>query len=155
VKGKNTIAYEACDQVISQEQREKRRNWYHELRGNMPTIETMPSLVPGQAYEVRMWIVGHDGRTDVPKEVIWSAGRYYPVWICRYEDDQNFCAFYHYWGAIAIQVLLRFGDGTEAVAHVYARIPEATVEGDGGYNLPGLPVAAVSGRVGLLLGDDD
>lgn len=159
VRGTNTIAYELCDQVISSEQREKRRGWYHELRGNMPTIETMPSLVAGQAYEVRMWIVGHDGRApeNIPREVIWSAGRSFPIWICRAEDDPNFCAFYHYWGAVAIQALLRFHDGTEAVAHVYARIPDVAVEGGGGRHLPALPVAAVSGRerVELLLGDDD
>lgn len=117
---------------ISQEvlpDEEKRAGWYSELRGNMPVIEVMPSLEPGQIYEARMWLVGHPSRQakDIPHEVIWSAGPKFPIWVCQKTDNNDFCANYHYWGPMAVQALIKFSDGTETIGHVYARIPDAGV----------------------------
>lgn len=108
---------------------EERIAEYRRLRGNFPVVEVMPSLVPGQAYEARVWIVHHRGSVpdDVPEEwpvrVIWSAGRRFPVAEVDREQDPNFCAAFNYWGAMLIQARMEFADGGREQAHVYARLP--------------------------------
>src|SRR5205085_12192521 len=62
-----------------------RREEYIRLRGNMPVVETRPSLVPGQGYEVRFWITAHSSPRfkqkprDIPTSVTWSAGDQFPI----------------------------------------------------------------------------
>ncbi len=101
----------------------ERTGEYTRTRGNLPVVEVMPSLVPEQAYESRVWIVGHK-RTELPLEVTWSAGPKFPVARVRRDQDPRFCAAFHYWGPMLIQAVLRFSDGQDEAVHVYARIPE-------------------------------
>jgi hypothetical protein len=104
---------------------EKRKEAYANLRGNMPVVEVMPSLIPDQAYEARVWIVRHKGRTDVdvPVQVEWAAGRHFKVVTCARDKNPRFCATLAYSGPVLIQARMHFSDGKVAVAHVYARLP--------------------------------
>ena len=53
---------------------------YSRTRGNMPVVEVLPSMVPGQAFEARVWIVPHTRRPqDVPARVHWSAALSFPL----------------------------------------------------------------------------
>ncbi|MDX2152582.1 MAG: metallophosphoesterase [Bryobacteraceae bacterium] len=97
---------------------------YQKRRGNMPVVEVKPSLVRGQAYEARCWVVGH-GQREVPVRVTWSAGRHFPVITIAAEDDGLFCVEFHYWGPMLIEACMEFADGGTVRAHVYARLPEA------------------------------
>jgi 3',5'-cyclic AMP phosphodiesterase CpdA len=103
-----------------------REEVYKHARGNMPVVEVVPSLIPGQAYEARIWIVGHKSRTeaDIPLKVTWSAGGWFTTIVVKKEDDIHFCAAFNYWGSFLIQGKLEFADGTSACVHVYARMPE-------------------------------
>lgn len=100
-----------------------RKKKYQELRCNMPVVEVMPSLVPGQKYEARLWIVAHAGRKDVPTRVAWSGGKHFPVVVCRREDNPSFCATLAYYGPVLVQVRMYFDDGQVATGYVYARLP--------------------------------
>jgi 3',5'-cyclic AMP phosphodiesterase CpdA len=101
---------------------ERRVAMYEKLRGNMPVAEVMPSMIPGQAYEVRLWIVPHH-RVELPKRVVWSAGDNFKRAICRRAPDSSFCASLHYYGPMLVQAHMVFDDGTTAEGYVYARIP--------------------------------
>ena len=103
---------------------------YRQTRRNMVVSEVLPSLVPGQAYEVRFWVVPHVNKYGDPKpdweppmRVVWSAGEYFPVKECNRVDDPRFCCAFNYWGPMLVQAQMLFADGTRAVAHTYARIP--------------------------------
>lgn len=101
----------------------QRKAVYAQLRLNMPVVEVMPSLIPGQAYEARMWIVPHAGRTDVPVRVEWSAGKHFSVVTCEHATNPVFCATLAYYGPMLVQARMHFSDGGTAVGHVYARLP--------------------------------
>jgi len=101
----------------------KRKAIYQDLRLNMPVVEVMPSLVPQQEYEARLWIVAHKGRRDIPTKVEWSGGKYFPVVVCTREKNPTFCATLAYYGPVLVQVRMYFEDGGIAIGHVYARLP--------------------------------
>ena len=103
----------------------KRVKEYERTRGNLPVVEVMPSLVAGQAYEARAWIVHHGPETDEsrPIEVIWRAGGKFPVLAISREVDPLFCVVFNYWGPALVQATLRFEDGAEEAVCVYARMP--------------------------------
>lgn len=108
----------------------KRVALYGETRGNMVVSEVLPSLIPGQAYEVRVWIVPHVDQVGSPKpgweppsRVIWSAGPSFDRQEVLREDDPKFCSSYHYWAPMLVQAEMKFSDGKVGYAHTYARIP--------------------------------
>src|SRR5262249_16794356 len=100
----------------------RRRSIYQELRCNMPVVEVMPSLVPKQEYEARLWIVPHEGR-EIPTKVEWSAGKHFPVVACTREANAAFCATLAYYGPMLVQARMYFADGGIATGYVYARLP--------------------------------
>jgi len=100
---------------------------YARTRGNMPIVEVLPSLVSGQAYEARVWIVSHPNPKyprELPLEVIWSAGPMHKAIAISAEQDERFCAAFHYWDAMLLQASLKFRDGKSQSVFVYARLPE-------------------------------
>jgi hypothetical protein len=100
---------------------------YEKLRGQMPVVEVMPSLIPEQAYEARAWITPHGKPLTSDKELIkveWSAGKNFAVQTTTKDTNQNFCIAYHYWGPMLMQAKLTFKDGYEATGFVYARMPK-------------------------------
>lgn len=101
----------------------RRRAIYQEFRCNMPVVEVMPSLVPQQEYEARLWIVPHEGRHEIPAKVEWSAGRHFPVVACTRETNAAFCATLAYYGPMLVQARMYFDDGGIATGYVYARLP--------------------------------
>jgi predicted phosphodiesterase len=105
----------------------KRNLQYKLQRYAMPVAEVMPSLIAGQAYEVRAWIIQHrPDLNDLPDlvKVEWSAGERFKKIICLKIDNPKFSISYHYWGPMLIQAKLFFSDGYEAEAYVYARMPK-------------------------------
>jgi 3',5'-cyclic AMP phosphodiesterase CpdA len=108
----------------------KRSAIYQETRCNMVVSDVLPSLIPGQAYEVRCWIVPHVDRDGHPKpgweppvRVIWSAGERFPVKECDRAADPQFCCALNYWGPMLVQAEMVFANGERAYAQTYARIP--------------------------------
>jgi 3',5'-cyclic AMP phosphodiesterase CpdA len=98
---------------------------YARLRGNMLVVEVRPSLAAGQAYEALVWLVPKQGKNrEVPVEVIWSAGRHFPVQRVSQAESKWFAISYHYWGPILVQARLRFADGKTEDSQIYARLPE-------------------------------
>ena len=90
----------------------------------MPVVEVMPSLVAGQAYEARVWIVPHQRHLEnVPKRVRWSCGPKFDTVQLSREVDEHFCAVFSYWGPMLVQAELEFQDGTTSCVYVYARLP--------------------------------
>lgn len=105
---------------------EARQREYERLRGNLPVIEVLPSLIRGQVYEARFWIVGHNRReSDRPVSVTWRAGPRFPSITVKLADDKNFAASFAYWGPMMVQALLTFADGKIELAYIYARLPGA------------------------------
>jgi hypothetical protein len=103
---------------------EERQSQYRRTRGNLAVAEILPSLEPGQAYEARCWIVGHNRKNDdIPREVTWSAGEWFEVITMERAEDPHFCTTFTYWGPMLVQARLRFQDGEEQCTYVYARIP--------------------------------
>nr|WP_249128192.1 metallophosphoesterase [Bradyrhizobium lablabi] len=113
---------DGADEVI-------RKRRYAELRLNMPVCEVMPSLLPGQHNEVRLWIEPHRPEhqkdEDKPLRAIWSAGNLHEVIAVSREQDERYCATMNYYGPMLVQVRLEFSDGEYAHGHVYARMPVA------------------------------
>jgi 3',5'-cyclic AMP phosphodiesterase CpdA len=104
-----------------------RRQEYARRRLYMPVIEVMPSLIPGQAYEVRGWITEHKPELPRPPQlaiVEWSAGEKFPTIVCHFADNPNFSFAYHYWSSMLIQAKLIFADGEEVLTYLYARMPK-------------------------------
>jgi 3',5'-cyclic AMP phosphodiesterase CpdA len=113
--------------IPKEDDTDQKRRWkqYESLRFNMPVAEVMPSLMPGQAYEVRVWLEPHRlNHQDYPVEVTWSAGTRFERKVCESSAEPNFCAFFHYWGPTLVQAKLKFKDGKKAYGYVYARFPE-------------------------------
>lgn len=103
----------------------ERKKEYLRTRNNMPVVEVFPSMVPGQAYEARAWIVGHNRQDkDIPVRVRWSAGPRFPMYVVNAATDSLFCAAFHYWGPMLLRATLEFKDQTSVDAYVYARLPE-------------------------------
>jgi predicted phosphodiesterase len=111
------------DDAILAEANGVRISEYKRLRGNMPVVEVLPSLITGQAYEARVWIVPRDPR-EVPVEVVWSAGLKFPAMRTTADQNRWFCASFNYWGAMLIQARITFADGAVEHTHIYARMPE-------------------------------
>lgn len=110
------------------ENEEKRSQYYMHLRFNMPVVEILPSLLPDQAYEARVWLEPFkkgERHNEYPVKVTWSAGPWFEKKICHRNDSTDFCAYFHYWGPMAVQAELEFDDGKKAYGHVYARYPES------------------------------
>lgn len=100
---------------------------YELQRYCMAVAEVMPSLIPGQAYEVRAWINEHRPELNKSPSLIkveWTAGTLFKRVICLKDDNPNFSFSYHYWGSMLIQAKLIFEDGYESFAYVYARMPK-------------------------------
>lgn len=105
----------------------QRKKYYNQLRFFMPTVEVMPSLIPGQAYEVRGWIVKHKPELNTEHKLIkveWSAGKLFKEITCLFGDNPSFSFSYHYWGPMLVQAKLFFDDGHEATSYIYARMPK-------------------------------
>ena len=103
-----------------------REQQYQALRFNMPVVEVLPSLMPGQGYEARAWLVAHRHRKEFPIRVVWSAGRMFDRKVLGFEGAPDFAVSFHYWGPMLIQAELEFKDGEKAQAYVYARLPDST-----------------------------
>jgi 3',5'-cyclic AMP phosphodiesterase CpdA len=102
----------------------KRQKEYARSRGNLPVVEVMPSMTPGQGYDAKVWIVPHARKhADIPIRVTWSCGKRFEVVPIGREEDENFCAVFGYWGPMLVQALLEFDDGKKECLHVYARLP--------------------------------
>ncbi|KRQ02197.1 hypothetical protein AOQ72_07760 [Bradyrhizobium yuanmingense] len=101
-----------------------RKKEYERLKCNMPVVEVLPSLMPGQGYEARAWIVRHPGHKNYPREVLWSAGPKFKRQISSADASSNFCVSFHYWGPMQIQAELIFEDRAETT-YLYARLPDA------------------------------
>lgn len=99
---------------------------YSKLRQNMPVVEVLPSLKPGQGYEARVWLARHRYHTESPRRVLWSAGPMFKRKVCEANAAPDFCASFHYWGPMLIQAQLEFEDGATPQAYVYARLPDET-----------------------------
>ena len=113
-----------------------RFNQYQNLRYNMPVVEVLPSLMPGQGYEAKVWLVPHRPGIDhkeYPKKVTWCAGQSFSHRkICdRIASGRNaateFCTTFHYWGPTLIQAILEFDDGVVQTGYVYARLPDSII----------------------------
>jgi 3',5'-cyclic AMP phosphodiesterase CpdA len=98
---------------------------YTKLRHNMPVVEVLPSLRPGQGYEARVWLARHRHHRESPKRVVWSAGPSFERKVCEADAAPDFCVSFHYWGPMLIQVQLEFEDGEVPRSYVYARLPDA------------------------------
>lgn len=104
----------------------KRSDCYEMLRYNMPVAELMPSLLPGQAYEVRVWLEPHKRKhKEYPVKVTWSSGPWFDRKLCDISASPDFSANFHYWGPMLIQAELEFEDGNKEYGYVYARLPES------------------------------
>ncbi|HVQ68902.1 MAG TPA: metallophosphoesterase [Bradyrhizobium sp.] len=103
----------------------ERKKVYERLRLNMPVVEVLPSLLPGQGYEARAWIVLHRGHRESPKQVLWSAGPKFDRKLSDASAAPDFCVSFHYWGPMLIQAELTFEDGAVETACLYARLPDA------------------------------
>ena len=103
-----------------------RSDQYRALRLNMPVAEVLPSLMPGQGSEARVWLVPHRHHREFPIRVTWSAGRHFDRKIPEAEAAPDFAVSFHYWGPMLIQVELEFADGHKAQMFVYARLPDST-----------------------------
>ena len=55
-----------------------RKDTYNRQRGNMPIAEVLPSLLPGQGYEARVWLAQHEkegspkSRTAETCDLVWG-----------------------------------------------------------------------------------
>jgi 3',5'-cyclic AMP phosphodiesterase CpdA len=98
---------------------------YGTTRGNMAVVEVLPSLMNGQAYEARVWIVPHKRKqVDVPVEVTWNAGRHFSRKRVTRDADPKFCTTFSYWDSMLVEAQMTFADGTTASAFAYARVPD-------------------------------
>jgi 3',5'-cyclic AMP phosphodiesterase CpdA len=116
----------AVDTTLRDEMNRVRVQEYGRLRGNMLVVDVLPSLVSGQAYEARLWIVGHSitVERELPIQVIWTPGKGSPVKLVTARESKWFAVSYEYWAPMLVQAQLRFADGITEDAHIYARLPE-------------------------------
>jgi hypothetical protein len=116
------------DVNVDGEWEEQRARLYSQTRGNLPIVQVLPSLIPDQAYEAVLWIVPHPygspkPEKDIPIEVTWAAGRKFEVITVTRDEDPNYTARQTYWGPMLVQARMKFPDGYETAAYVYARMP--------------------------------
>jgi len=115
------------DSKVDKKDEAQRNKRYTDLRYNLPVCEVMPSLIPGQHNEVRLWIEFHvsqwNPKEQKPVEVTWSAGKRHPVVTVPFKADPRFCATLHYYGPMLVQAKMRFRDGHVAYGYVYVRMP--------------------------------
>jgi hypothetical protein len=88
----------------------------------------MSNTSSDQAYEALLWIVPHPygapkPEKDIPAQVTWSAGKMFEVVTVTRQDSPNYTARLSYWGPMLVQARMRFPDGYETQAYVYARRP--------------------------------
>lgn len=107
---------------------ELRINKYARLRGNIPVVQVMPSLEPGQAYDAVLWIEKHHNKAAEDDDgklssVTWMAGKKFEV--VETDKAPEFAARLTYWGPMLVQARLIFSDGKEEITHVYARMPRS------------------------------
>ena len=131
ISDKTIAPYQSLPSVKSKEilkwNNDQRNSHYEKLRGQMPIVEVMPSLIPSQAYEARVWITSHGNPLSEEKKLInveWSAGKMFSKQFTTYDTNPNFCIAYQYWGPMLIEAKLTFNDGHEALGYVYARLPK-------------------------------
>lgn len=103
-----------------------RKAEYERLKLNLPVVEVLPSLMPGQGYEARAWLVPHNHHQESPVRVTWSAGPRFPRKVLNKDAAPDFAVSFHYWGPMLIQVELEFKKGPKELAYVYARLPDST-----------------------------
>ena len=118
------------DEKIDKQFEKIRREKYEKTRGNLPVVQVLPSLIPGQAYEAILWIVQHPygekkPERDIPTKVTWSAGKMFEVISITRDQNPNYCVKYDYWGPMLVQAKLEFSDKHEALIHIYAKMPTA------------------------------
>ena len=101
-----------------------RHGEYRRLRWNMLAAEVLPSLEPGLAYEVRVWLLSHDNqRRELPDKVVWSPGDDFDeVKTCFAKGNPLFSASFTYWGPMLVQARLYFGSEV-VTSSIYARVP--------------------------------
>ena len=110
----------------SDEHEKLRSDYYTHLRFNLPVVEILPSLLPDQAYEARVWLEPFKRwHEEYPVRVIWSAGPKFEKKLCHQSESTDFCAYFHYWGPMVVQAELEFDDGKKSYCHIYARFPES------------------------------
>jgi 3',5'-cyclic AMP phosphodiesterase CpdA len=102
---------------------------YSKWRGNMPTVQVVPSTVPGQEYEVVLRITPHNRLPeDIPVLVEWSAGPKFAIVRCDVDTNPNFEARFHYYGGMLVQARMTFAkdrNGSKlSDAYVYAPFPD-------------------------------
>lgn len=95
---------------------------YAHLRGNMPVVDIVPSLEPGQEYQAHMRIVAHGDR-DIPTEVTYFAGPKHQVNVCKPRNNSDFENVMAYYDGMLIKVIMNFADGKTATTHMYAQLP--------------------------------
>jgi hypothetical protein len=106
-----------------------RKSEYSRLRGNMPVLEIVPSVMPDQDYEARLSIIGHDSSEssrEIPDKVIWSAGPKFSKSRAHEtlaKNNPNFLTTFHYWGPMLVQATLYFKDGDIQETYIYAFKP--------------------------------
>jgi len=105
-----------------------RKEEYKRLRCWMPVVDVMPSLVPGQAYQVNAWLTCHKKHCDPKlKTVEWSAGELFGKQLCEAATNPNFSASFHYWGPMLLQAKLTFEDDYIAYTHIYSHMPQSLI----------------------------
>lgn len=102
----------------------KRKGVYLDQNDYLATCEVIPSLVPGQAYEARAWIVAHRTPSVKIKSVVWSCGIRFPKKECAGDPAGNYAVSFQYWGPMLIQAKMHFENDDIRYAYVYARLPQ-------------------------------
>jgi hypothetical protein len=119
------------DESADASSEELRVKEYERLHGFFPVAEVMPSLLPSQAYEARVWLVHHRPPPAVAEprkalRVTWSAGPRHEVTTVTAEEDPHFGTTFDYWGPMLVQARIEYDDGSVADTYVYARVPRGT-----------------------------
>jgi 3',5'-cyclic AMP phosphodiesterase CpdA len=131
----------AADRLSNRDNEDEQRIASHskDVRFNMAVCEVMPSLIPGQHNEVRLWIEFHGDdkptKEQQPIEVTWSAGQRHQVISVQQNKDSKFCATLHYDKPMLVQAQLRFADGHIAYDFVYARMITTYKRPDGAIDI--------------------
>jgi 3',5'-cyclic AMP phosphodiesterase CpdA len=131
-------SYWAASPNADRDDAEKARQaQYADTHLNMIMCEVLPSLLAGQAYQARVWLVPHTDAEGRPRRgwirpvrVQWSAGPFFDMVECLPEDPRGgsalslFSAAFDYWGPMLIQAQIFFKDEPSAYAYTYAGFPE-------------------------------
>lgn len=108
------------------EANKQRKQKYQHLKGNMLICESMPSLDPTQAYDVRLKIVPHPNCINrvIPDKVQWIAGEKFNVAEVSKNNDDTFSVNFSYWGPMLVAAKLFFSDGSVVQSSIYAHLPK-------------------------------